>query len=228
MPASNSNGLQDVINKATYLTIDKRKVTAQSISRSGHYKTAERSPAPYTFTVGAPQGLTYSDNRDLLEDLDTLDRINEANVDIGANNTSLSYITGYQGDANATIHTTKHEIVAFSGSTLYIQSDSWPASDYLFKKGDFIQPLGNTSTYRYPYQVTSDVPNDSSANITVPVHRPILEQDGVTILTGAKGNYRYGSDVRFHVKCVKNPTYSVVPHDLTEFSSDFELIEVIT
>ena len=78
MPASNSNGLQDVINKATYLTIDKRKVTAQSISRSGHYKTAERSPAPYTFTVGAPQGLTYSDNRDLLEDLDTLDRINEA------------------------------------------------------------------------------------------------------------------------------------------------------
>lgn len=228
MPASDSNGLQDVINKATYLTIDKRKVTAESISRSGHYKTAERSPAIYNFTVGAPQGLKYSENRDLLQDLDTLDRINEANVDIGANNTSLSYITGYQGDANATIHTTKHEIVAFSGSTLYIQSDSWPASEYLFKKGDFIQPLGNTSTYRYPYQVTSDVPNASSSNISVPVHRPILSQEGVTILTGAKGNYRYGSDVRFHVKCLENPTYSVVPHDLTEFSGDFKLIEVIT
>ena len=228
MPESDSNGLQDVINKTGFITIDKRKVTAESISRSGHYKTAERSPAIYNFTVGAPQGLTYSTNRDLLQDLDTLDRINEANVDIGANNTSLSYITGYQGDANATIHTTKHEIVAFSGSTLYIQSDSWPASDYLFKKGDFIQPTGNTNVYRYPYQVTSDVPNASSSNISVPVHRPILSQEGQTILTGAKGNYRYGSDVRFHVKCLKNPIYSVVPYDLIDFDGDFELIEVIT
>lgn len=229
MPDSDSNGLQDIINKTGFITIDKRKVTAESISRSGHYKTAERSPAIYNFTVGAPQGLKYSTNRDLLEDLDTLDRINEANVDIGANNTSLSYITGYQGDLDASNHSTKHEIVAFSGSTLYIQSDSYSASGYLFKKGDFIQPLGNTSTYRYPYQVTSDVNTiPSGGNITVPVHRPILSQDGVTILTGAKGNYRYGSDVRFHVKCLKNPTYSVVPYDLTEFSSDFELIEVIT
>ena len=228
MPQSDSNGLQDVINKANFLTIDKRKVTAESISRSGHYKTAQRSPSLYSFTIGAPQGLKYSTNRDLLEDLDSMDRIVEANVDIGANNTSIAYITEYQGDANATIRTTKHEITGFNGNVFYITSDSWPASDYLFKKGDYLQPTGNTNTYRYPYQVTSDVPNNSAANISVPVHRPILSQTGVTIASGSKGNFRVGSDVRFHVKAIKMPTYSVVPHDLIEFSADFELIEVIT
>lgn len=225
---SDSNGLQDVINKTGYLTINKRKGAGFTVSRSGHVKTSVQQGSLYRFTVGAPQGLKYSTNRDLVEDLDTLDITQESNVDIGANNTGISYITAYQGDLDASNHSTKHEIVAFSGSTLYIQSDSYSASGYLFKKGDFIQPLGNTSTYRYPYQVTSDVPNASASNISVPVHRPILSQDGVTILTGAKGNYRYGSDVRFHVICANMPTYSVVPHDIIEFTEDFELIERIT
>lgn len=222
--------IQTIINNATYLTVDKRKVTAQSISRSGHYKTSERSPSPYTLTVGMHSGLKYSLNRGLLEDLDTMDRIQEANISL-ADNTSMDYLTNYQG-ALSNAQLAQIDVVATTGSdgaNIHIDTTNVtgsPGSVALFKKGDYIQPLGNTSTYRYPYQVTSDITFSSSADLTIPVHRPVLAQSGVS-LTGSHG-LRVGNDVRFHVKALSMPTYSIVPYDLIEFSDDFQLLEVIT
>jgi hypothetical protein len=62
-------------------------------------------------------------------------------------------------------------------------------------------------------------------NVTVPVHRPILSQDGVALNTGG---FRIGNNVRFHVKALIMPTYTVVPYDRISFDDDFELIEVLT
>ena len=95
----------------------------------------------------------------------------------------------------------------------------------IFKKGDFIQPKGNTDTYRYPYQVTSDVTWTHGTTPTVELHRPVLSQDGVTILSNG---LKVGNDVRWQVKIVNLPKYTVVPHDRVAFSDDFQLIEVIT
>jgi hypothetical protein len=215
--------LQSVIDKATYLNINKRKVTGTSISRSGQYKTSLRSPVPYSFTVGAPGGLKYSENRGLLEDLDSTDRITEANVNIGATNSGISYLTAYQGDANTT-QLSALVLDSVSGANVLIDTTGATGhSGTLFKKGDYLQPLGNTSTYRYPYQVTSDV-SFTSGTVTVPVHRPVLSQNGVALNTGG---FRIGNDVRFHVKAFVMPTYTVVPYDLITFDTDFELIEVI-
>jgi hypothetical protein len=217
--------VQFVIDNATYLNINKRKVTAQSVSRSGHLKTAERSPAVYQFTVGSPRGLKYSENRGTIQTLDDIDRITESNVDIGANNTGLNYLTAYLGDTtvsdlgNITLN-------SVSGSNIYVNCATLTGSaTNLFKKGDYIQPLGNASVYRYPYQVTSDVAFSTASNVTIPVHRPVLSQTDTALNTGG---FRVGSDVRFHVKCFVNPTYNVVPHDLVEFDEDFVLMEVIT
>jgi hypothetical protein len=87
-----------------------------------------------------------------------------------------------------------------------------------------LQPLGNTSTYRYPYQVTTDVIFDTLSNITVPLNRPVLSQSGVALNTGG---LRLGNDIRFNVKMFSYPEYTVVPHDRVVFSGEFELIEVI-
>ena len=216
--------VQFVIDNATYLNINKRKVTAQSISRSGHLKTAERSPQVYTFTVGSPRGLKYSENRGTIQTLDDIDRITESNVDIGGNNTSLSYLTSYLGDtsssdlANITLRDVNADNIFVNCSTLTGSATN------LFKKGDYIQPLGNASVYRYPYQVTSDVAFSTASNVTIPVHRPVLSQTDTALTSGG---FRVGSDVRFHVKCFLNPTYNIVPHDLVEFDDDFVLMEVI-
>ena len=215
--------IQTIIDNATFLTINKRKVTASTVSRSGHLKTADRGVNFYQFTVGMHEALQYSTNRSVLEDLDTADIVTEANVSLN-NNSNMQYLTNYQGNiAGAQINNIT--MVGHSGANLYINCSSATGSGTLFKKGDYIQPKGNTSTYRYPYQVTSDVAFSTGANVTVPVHRGVLTQTGVALTSGG---IRVGNDVRFHVKSTNMPTYSVVPHDRIQFSSDFEFMEVIT
>ena len=220
--------IQTIIDNATFVEINKRKVAASSISRSGHIKTADRGVGVYMFTVGMHPGLTYSTNRGLLESLDTMDVINEANVSLN-NNTGMNYITAYQGDLT---QANLDQIVCVSGTgtngaNIHIDTTgvSGSPSGTLFKAGDYIQPKGNTSTYRYPYQVTSDVAWSSSSNITVPVHRGVLTQSGTSIITGG---IRVGNGVNFQVKALTMPIYSIVPHDRVQFSGDFELMEVIT
>jgi len=119
----------------------------------------------------------------------------------------------------------QYDNVAKKFSELYINCSSATGSGNLFKKGDYIQPKGNTDTYRYPYQVTSDVTFSTGSNVTIPVHRPVLSQDGVALTSGG---IKVGNDVRWQVKITNLPKYSVVPHDRIAFSSNFELVEVIT
>ena len=211
---------QTIIDNATFINIDKRKTTAMSVSRSGHVKTAERQPSVYKFTVGSVPGLKYSTNRGVLEDIDTADRVVEANISL-SNNAGMNYITAYQGG----ITSGSLSMVGADGKELYVNASLASGSGTLFKKGDYLQPEGNTGTYRYPYQVTSDVSFSTGANVTIPVHRPVLSQDGVSITSGG---VRKGTEVRFHVKAMSCPTYSIVPYDLIQFSGDFEFVEIIT
>ena len=218
--------LQTIIDNATYLEINKQKVAATSVSRSGRILTAERVNAiPYRFKVGMHSGLTYSDNRDLVEALDALDTIVSSNVDIGASNTNLNYITSYQGSANTS---QVNQLVMSSTGTANLVIDTSSVSGTpggnLFVVGDVIQPAGDTGTYKYPYNVTSNVAWNASS-VTVPVHRPVLAQDGVALTSGG---VRVGTNCRYHLKLVKKPKTRVLPHNRLGFTEDFELVEVIT
>ena len=214
---------QTIIDNATYLTINKRKTTAASVSRSGHIKTAERNPSVYSFTVGSVPGLKYSTNRGVLEDIDSADRITESNISL-SNNTGMNYITAYQGSLNQTALDAM-VMVGATGNVLTINMSASSGSGTAFKKGDFIQPKGSTGTYRYPYQVTEDVTFSTGSAVAVKVHRPILAQTGVALTSGG---IRVGTAVRFHVKALECPTYSIVPHDRIEFDGDFMFAEIIT
>ena len=215
--------IQTIIDNATYLEINKRKVAASTVSRSGQLKTADRGVGVYSFRVGMHDGLKYSTNRVLLESIDTMDVINEANISLN-NNSNMQYLTDYQGNISQA-QLDNITMVGSNGANLYIDCSGATGNGVLFEAGDFIQPKGNTSTYRYPYQVTSQVTFSTSANITVPVHRGVLPQTGTSITTGG---IRVGNDVNFQVKALQMPIYSVVPHDRIEFSGDFQLMEVIT
>lgn len=215
-------GIQTIIDNATSLTIDKGKVAAQSVSRSGVVLTAERATnVPYRFNVSMHEGLTYSTNRDLLEDLDTLDVTAEESIDIGSTNTGLAYVTAYQGGITGGTITSNGS----DGLELYVDCSGLSGSGTLFKKGDFLQPQGNTAGYRYPYQVTSDVSFSTGANVTIPVHRPVISQDGVSL---SSGNVVKGSDVSFKVKMQEKIDYTIVPHDRIRFNGRFNLVEIIT
>lgn len=219
-------GIQTIIDNATYITVDYKKVAAQSISRSGRLLTAEiASAVPFSFTIGMHEGLTYSQNRDLLSDLGVLDITEEEVVDFGGTNTGLSYVTAYQGDMTpsqiASIQTATTN--AFSGKTINLNTTFVAGgAGVLFKKGDFIQI--DPTNGRYPYIVTEDVNFSSSSSLSIPVHRTVIPQDGLVSTSRA---IAVGVDVDFRVKMVSKPTYNIMPHDRIRFNSDFELVEVI-
>jgi len=211
--------LQTIIDNATYISFDQKKIAGQSMSRSGRLLTAELASAvPYKFTVGTHEGLKYSTNRDLISSIDALDITEESTIDIGATNTGLDYITAYQGDSTGIALCS---ITGSSGASLILNCGSAGTGTFLFKKGDYIQPTG---AYRYPYQVTADVAHTTSNPVTVPINRPFIDQDGYTV-NGAL--FKVGRDVTWTVKMLNKPVASVVPHDRVVFNSDFELVEII-
>ena len=216
--------LQRIINSAGSITIDKRKVTSSVLTRSGVLRTtAFLGHQPYFFTVNFTPSLTYSENRGLLEDIDTLDRVNEETINIGSSNLNLQYITRYQGNISAAgINTiTVNNVVDFGN--LYLNCSSiGSGSGYLFKKGDYIQP---SSSYRYPYTVTADVAYTTSSNVTIPVNRPVISQTGYTF---AGKSIKVGSNVTWRVKMFRKPTYTIVPYDRIQWDSEFQLVEIIT
>jgi len=213
--------IQTIIDNATFIKFGRTKTAGQTISRSGRVLTSLRPTSqPFNFEVGMHDALRYSENRDLVEQIDTLDITTEETVDIGTTNTNLSYITEYKGAANAT-QIGAITVTSASGSSIVLNTTAvvgTPAN--AFKKGDFIQ-LDNS--YRYPYRVTSDVAWNATS-VTVPIHRPFIAQDGYTV--SGKGII-LGSSVQFRVKMLEKPEYRVYPHDLLAFDSDFSLIEII-
>lgn len=209
--------IQTFLNRATFLTVDKRKVSAQTITRSGQVKTAEVASAnPYRFAFGVTAGYTYSENRGALEDLDSLDITVEEQIDIGTTNTNLSYLTALQGTLGGS-----PTITSASGLSIVVNTSGATGSGTALKKGDFIQP---GTGYRYPYQVTADVTWNASS-ITVPIHRPFITQSGYTV---SGKPLLLGSAVTWNVKMVNKPSYTVLPHDRFSLDNDVELVEIIT
>lgn len=214
--------LQTIVDNATYATIYRKKIAGQSISRSGRLLTSEVvSAVPYQFTVGMHSGLQYSTNRGLTEDLNALDVTEEATIDIGTTNTSLSYITAYQGVLTPT-QIGEITVTSASASSLVLDTSSVTGSPSgtAFKKGDYVQ-LDNS--YRYPYQVTADV-TYSGSSITLPLSRNFIPQASYTV--SGKGII-VGSAVTWKVKMINKPKYSVMPHDILQFDDRFEFIEFI-
>jgi hypothetical protein len=212
--------LQTIVDNATYVTIYRKKIAGQSISRSGRLLTSEVvSAVPYQFTVGMHGGLQYSTNRGLTEDLNALDVTEESSIDIGTTNTGLDYITAYLGDITA-VELAKITVTSASGTSLVLNTTAASGLGNAFKKGDYIQLA---SSYRYPYQVTADVAFATST-ITVPLSRPFIPQDSYTV--SGKGIV-VGSAVTWKVKLVQKPRYSVVPGDVLQFDTNFEFVEFI-
>ncbi len=214
--------IQTIINRAGFISIDKRKLASQTISRSGRLLTAEVTSArPYRFIVGVNEGYSYTENRAVLEELDRLDITEEENINIGSTNTGLSYITAYRGGANVTQIGQITVTSASSGNIVLDTTSVVGTPSNAFVKGDFIQL---DTSYRYPYQVTADVAWNATS-ITVPIHRNFIPQDSYTV--AGKG-ILVGSDVTWNVKMTAKPTYTILPYDRFTLDSELELVEVIT
>lgn len=213
--------IQTLLDNATSIAVDKSYPTAISMSRGQRLKTQSRGPSIYRFSVGLNPALKYEENRDLLAEYDVTGRNIEEEVTL-SNVSGGSWIMDYQGGITAGTVT----VVDAGESNIYVDCSGITAgSGTLFKTGDYIQPEGNTGGYRYPYQVTSDIAFSTAANVRIPVHRPIISQDGVALTSG---DLKYGTDCTFRVKMINNPQYMIVPGRYINWTSEMLLSEVLT
>ncbi len=212
--------IQSLIDIASEIEIDRRENYAGIISRSGKYKTSDTNINVFRFNVSPSQGLKYSENQALLVDCDQTNVLTTSNVSLN-NNTGMNYLTAnMHGQTNNAI-----TVVGYNGRDIYLDTTGATGSGQIFQAGDYLQPLGNTNTYAYPYTVRQSAPfSASSSNVLVQLHRPILEQDGVTIIGSG---LRLGNDVRFNVKLANPVRYTVNPGDNLVIDT-IELVEVIT
>ena len=196
---------QYVIDNATSISISKRKRVAQTVSRGGVTKATSVGGQVYEFRVQLPTGPRWSDNRRLIEMVESLDRTTLGTIQI--NQAAHEYIIGYQGNLT---NTSNIQVSYTSGNTLTITSGASLGSGFRFRAGDYIQ-LGSGSVYT----VTEDVAYNDN---TITVHRPVREAAGTYTLN-------VGQNVSWEVLCVEMPTWTIFGYDQISWSGAFVFVE---
>lgn len=225
-------GLQTIINNASSMTIDRRKVVGIQITRNEIPRTSlTPTRQPWRFTLTMPSSLRYYNNRDLLEALDTLDRYQPEYVTF-SDNACLSWIFRYQGQLSQgqlNQITVKSGMDAFDGNQLKLTNlPVVPANRVIFEPNDLIQ-IGN---YKYPFTSTTQVLRGTGSEVIVTTNRP-------NIITGSVqgAGLTVGNGCTFYMFCPNMPTYKLIPggyttsngvtvnNALIEFNGDFTLYE---
>lgn len=86
---------QWIIDRAEQLSIDRRKMVAQTTARDGTVRAVSRGTPPKKFTVKLPDGLAWTDIRGYIEAAESLDRVGTATITI-----PYSKFPWYYGNAN--------------------------------------------------------------------------------------------------------------------------------
>jgi len=224
-------GIQNIINRAQQIEIDRRRMVGQSVSRSQRIKTAERSTGqPWKFKVTPPAQLPWTASRGFIEVIDFNDRVNEYTISLN-DNPGMNYITAYQGpltqaqlNALAISTSTTSTLVVGTlpaiGAALADTSTVVTTATVIFAAGDIIQPQNS----RYPYSVTTTVLRGSGSTVNVPLHRAIITSEGVNLMTQG---VKVGNSATWRMIVTALPTYSLIPMRQVQYTGDFELIEKI-
>lgn len=212
--------VQNIIDKAQQIEIDRRRIVGQTMSRSQRIKTAERATAqPWKFKITPPGSLPWTASRGFIEVINLNDRVAEYQVSL-SNSVGTRYITSYMGELTQG-QLNGLEIQSVGTSSFVITSlPSVSSSTVVFAKGDLIQPENS----RYPYAVVNTVVRGLTTTTSVTLHRPIITSEGIT-LSGQ--GLAVGNSCTWRVIVSGLPTFQLIPMQQVQYTGDFELIERI-
>ena len=71
---------QWIIERCETLSINRKKMVAQTTARDGQVRSVSRGTMPKVFTVQLPDGIAWSDLKSSIEAAEVLDRITSANI----------------------------------------------------------------------------------------------------------------------------------------------------
>ena len=219
--------LQTIIDSAISVEMNRTKLVAQSLSRSGKILTVARNWSnPWRFTVTPRPVWPYADYRDEFEAIIAADRVTTHTFSLG-NSTGQRWTIGYLGNApggttGAGGTLTGITVTSFSGTSLVIDTTSVSNGVQVVKVGDVIQPTG----HRYPYVVTAATNNGvrNATSMTITTHRGYQPQASYTV---AGQTIAVGTTCQFNVKVFAIPHVRLIPGQLAEFTGNFELVEEV-
>jgi hypothetical protein len=215
-------GLQTIVNYSDSLTINRRRLVSVQYTRSEIAKVNETaSRNPWRFSLGISAALRYQDSRELLEQLDYLDRtraeIISFNQSTGASS-GLAYMFAYQGALTQGV-LDQITVASFSGNRLVLNVPAMATGTVIFKKGDYIQIKG----FPYPFTSTTDVVKAAGSTVVVTTHRPNFISN-----IGTTPGINVGNAVQFRMLCINMPTPKLSPggsNAIVTWGSGFELYE---
>jgi hypothetical protein len=225
-------GLQTILNYCNGIEINRRKMVGIQYTRNEIPRVSSTpTKNPIRMTLNMPSSLRYSQARDLMEKLDTLDRITPEIITF-SNLPQLSWIFKYQGAMNST-QLSAITVTSFVGSTLTLNVSGITASPtaVIFEPNDLIQ-IGSLGVHPFPFTSTTQVLRGSGSTVTVTTNRPNILTGNLTGLGVIVGN-----GCQFYMFCPNMPTYKLTPggyvgyagtatnNALLEWSDPFELYE---
>lgn len=223
-------GLQDIVNQAGSIEINRRKVVGIQITRNEIPRTSlTPTRNPWRFTIEMPPVLSWNQARSLVEYLDNLDRYSPQQLNF--NDSCISFIFRYQGQLSAG-QLALFTVQSFVGNTLVLTGlPTVTPSVIMFEPNDLIQIGANP----YPFTVVNQVVRGTSGTVTLTTNRPNFF---TTSVVGS--GLTVGSGCTFNLFCPNMPTYKLVPGNYArnatgtvinkarvEFSDVFELYEFV-
>jgi hypothetical protein len=198
---------QIVFDKAEAISINKRGVVGQTMSRDRTVRAVSRGGQVWQFEVALPNGLNWTEMRPYIEAMEAADRFTNTQVQIN-NSGYNSWFTAYRGNS---ANYTGFVATATQGSnTLTLTTSPTTASGYKFRAGDMIQ-LGTGRVY----SVVSDVAWDSN---TVTLNRAVIDTTGSYTLA-------VGPNVTWTVICTQFPQWTISSRDQVSWSGAFSFVE---
>lgn len=210
---------QWIIDNAETLSIVKRPVVSQTVSRDQRIRSVSRGGNVWKFAVKMPEIMIWSSCRGYLESIDVNALLESQSINLSK--TTYDWMTKYRGDATSTATMTfKYTAAQAASDTFKFELGNLPGAtgSYLFKAGDLIQPTGS----KYVYSTVNAVIKGSATTQLIEVHRSILDTPSDTAVT-----IKVGPQVSWTVICTKIPTWTFVGKDLIQFNGDFEFQEVL-
>lgn len=197
--------LQQIIDSAVNIEVNRSKLVAQTLSRSGRISTVSRNWAnPFRFIVTPKPVWSYEEYRSVfaaLLDNDKYEphgfRLNDLNPTTFLADLGNSWMINYQGGGDAAsggnnILDSYQATSQTSGAMIclsYSNATTITAGTYLVKEGDYIRPSG----FRYPYIATTDVIIPTTATSITGTIQPV----GTTISFQPTIATRVGYNVSF-------------------------------
>ncbi len=230
--------IQTIIDNCNGMTINRRKVVGQQITRN-QVPRLSTTPTknPWTMELDMPTSFQYNNARALMESVDTLDRTGYEDVTF-SNNACLNWIYRYQGTLPLT-QLNALTVSSFVGNQLILSGlPGVNANRVIFEPNDLIQIAG----YPYPFTSTTQVTRGTGSTIIVTTHRPnILSNPSNLSPPPWEGlNILVGNNCIFRLFCPNMPIYklivggrelsaggTLVGNALIEWSDAFQLYEYV-